>query len=83
MGISFSVQVLDASGDPAASVKVRARFPSFPAGEVSLEEFTDSSGQASFETAGSHHKTVKLSARGEHFGPYDLDEGADYTINLS
>ena len=83
MGISFDVQVLDADDEPVESVEITARFPSFPTGEVTLEKYTDSDGHASFETAGKHHKTVTFSVRGDEFGPYDLDEGAEFTINLS
>ncbi len=83
MGISFDVYILDSEDEPVEGVEVTALFPSLPIGGVTLEEYTDSGGHASFETAGDHHKEVTLLVRGEKFGPYDLEEGVGLTLNVS
>jgi hypothetical protein len=64
MGISFDVQVLDSDDEPVAGVEVTALFPSFPMGGVTLEEYTDAEGHASFETAGDHHGDLKAGRSG-------------------
>ena len=83
MSIPFDVQVLDSNDEPVEGVEVTALFPSLPTGGVTLEEYTDSEGHASFETAGDQYEIVTIFVRGEKFGPYDLEEGSGFTINLS
>lgn len=49
----------------------------------SLEEFTDDSGHAEFETAGDYepYRELKIYVRGQSFGPYDIG-GGSYTVQL-
>jgi hypothetical protein len=83
MGICFDVRVLDDEGEPVSSTEVTALFPSLPIGEVSIEEYTDSEGHVSFDTEAEHHKQVRLVVEGKSFGPYELEDGAEFTVTLS
>lgn len=82
MSHSLDVQVLDSDGDPMEGVRVTIIIEGFFSGG-SLEEYTDSDVHAEFEPADDYESYRKLNiyARGESFGPYNIDGGA-YTVQL-
>lgn len=82
MGLSFTVQVLDSEGEPAEGIEVKAHFPSWPTGVVKIEKLTDSDGQAFFETLDDHNEVTLYVEDELPHGPYDLSDGATFTVNL-
>lgn len=81
MGICFDVQVLDDDGSPVVGKRVHVNFPG-TFGASWLDEFTDEDGHASFETGSDDHDEVNIQVGGKWFGPYDLEDGAGYTVTL-
>jgi hypothetical protein len=81
MGICFDVQVLDSDGNPVAGKHVHASFPGV-IGAGWLKELTDDNGHAIFETTSHDHGKVNINVGGKSFGPYELDDGAAYTVTL-
>ena len=88
MGMQFGVHVVDGDDNPVEGAEVTVYFSEdnplsdLLKGGTSLEDFTDEDGHVGFETAFDHHDQVVIRCRGERYGPYDLEDGADYTINV-
>lgn len=81
--VSFDVYVIDSDGEPAGGEEVGASFSySFWPGTIS-HEYTDSDGHAYFSSGHpARPLTVELYVRGQVFGPYSLEDGAGFTIEL-
>lgn len=82
MGQCVTVEVLDSDGDPVGHALVKIDIEGIIKGGT-LEEYTDDTGHAEFETAAdySDYTEVMIYVRGESFGPYHLNEGA-FTVTL-
>lgn len=78
----LDVQVLDSDGYAMAGVKVKIIIDGLFSGGA-LEEFTDGSGHAEFETAGNYesYRGLSIYVRGQAFGPYNIS-GGSYTVQL-
>ncbi|MBI4559672.1 MAG: hypothetical protein HY706_18950 [Candidatus Hydrogenedentes bacterium] len=82
MSHNLTVEVLDEDGKPMEGVKVQIIIDGILTGG-SLEEFTDESGHAEFETGGDYESSrdLKIYVRGQSFGPYEIG-GGSYTVQL-
>ena len=85
-GYDVDVLVLDGDGDPVSGTEVtiylhegNALADLWKGG--TLDAYTDDNGHAEFETA-TDHRYITIRCRGQEFGPYDLDDGYGFTINL-
>jgi len=88
MGLSFTVEVLDEHEEPIVGAEVTAYLHEddtisdiLTGGR--LVECTDDDGQAHFECGFDEHDSVVLHCHGEEFGPYEIDDGDAFTINVS
>jgi hypothetical protein len=83
MSHSLDVQVLNSDGEPVSGVKVEIEIEGIWKGG-SLQDYTDSDGHASFETADDYPGYTKLTihVEDEYFGPYYISGGA-YTVTLA
>lgn len=77
----WTVEVLDSSGSPVIGIKVKTSFTSLLRG--ALEEFTDSSGHASFGFDECKKGEAKIYVKGQSFGPYYIRDGEGFTVNLN
>ena len=81
---SVHVVVVDEAGDPVTGQDVAVRFSDAGAPGTVSHQYTDAKGHAEFlleHTAEPLH--VKIVVRGQSFGPYAVQNGAKYTVELS
>ena len=78
--MTFDVHVIDDDGDAVEGTLVRVSFPGIINGGW-LEEFTDEEGHAEFDSANDHDE-VSIRVRGEWYGPFEVSEGAGFTISV-
>ncbi len=81
---SVHVLVVDEDGDPVTGQDVAAHFSYARIPDTVSHQYTDVEGHAecSYEhTAEPRH--VKIVVRGESFGPYTVEKGARYTVDIS
>lgn len=85
MTITFDVQVLD-DENPVEGAEVEAYFSeneiisNFLKSGRQIEE-TDEDGHATFNCTMTHDSVV-FYCRGQKFGPYEVDDGESFTLNL-
>ena len=78
------VFVVDDAGDPVTGQDVAAHFSDTGAPGTWSHQYSDVEGHAEFlleHAAESPH--VKIVVRGQSFGPYTVEEGARYTVEIS
>ncbi len=82
MGHPLTVEVLDSDGDPVKGARMKIDIKGIWKGGT-LEEYTDSSGHAEFETAADYEESreINIYVRDQSFGPYEIGGGA-YTVQL-
>lgn len=78
MSISFSVYVVDSNDDPVVGKRVVVDW-SILRGQ--LEEFTDDSGHAWFESPGDEGEGT-IYVDGENQGEYHIEDGDGYTVQI-
>ncbi len=76
----FTVQVVDESGEPVGDKKVTVMFTSLLRGWV--EEFTDGDGQADFDDGAIAPGDAKIYIDDVVRGPYYIDDGDSYTVEV-
>ncbi len=82
--ILVHVFVVDEDGNPVTGQDVAAHCAATSNPGTVSHQYTDGEGHAGFfiePTAGPLH--VKIFVRGESFGPYTVENGAEYTVALS
>ena len=78
------VFVVDEDGNPVTGQRVSAHFSYGRFHDTVSYQFTDAKGHAEFLRE--HHadpRLVEIFVRGESFGPYALENGANYTVEIS
>lgn len=81
--VSFDVYVVDPEERPLQGERVAAQFSYSLIPGTWSTAYTDADGHASF--SGGHPATpltVTLWVRGEGFGPYELTDGAAFTVEV-
>ena len=83
MGQQLNVFVLDRDGKPVKATGVTIDIEGIFWKGGTLDERTDNSGHARFQTAEDYedYRKLKIRVRGQSFGPYRIGDGA-YTVQL-
>ena len=81
---SVHVFVVDDAGDPVTGQDVAAHFSDTGAPSTRSYQYTDVEGHAEFVCEhAAEPRHVGIVVRGQSFGPYTVEEGARYTVEIS